>query len=141
MALGRYSLELFPGAYNKPLADSKMIEMYSASRINLGFLEVFEGHDAARCRLWHMHLRDFEIPMCGGLYCTDYSEELSEMFEPDKEVITCRGLQERIEKLRHYLGHPGQAKAIRQAGLRRALRDHTYQKRFRDLFRKIGLRG
>ncbi len=141
MALSRYSLELFPGAYNKPLADSKMIEMYSASRINLGFLEVFDGHDPVRRRLWHMHLRDFEVPLCGGLYCTDYSDEMAEMFEPDKEVITCRGLQERIEKLRYYLGHPGQAKAIRQAGYRRALRDHTYQKRFRNLFRKIGLRG
>jgi len=41
--------------------------------------------------------------------------------------------------VRYYLAHPVQAEQIRQAGRKRTLRDHTYQRRFAQLFERIGL--
>jgi len=58
---------------------------------------------------------------------------------PDKEVIVYRNEQELFEKVCYYLAHMGQAEMVRRAGHRRALRDHTYQRRFQQLFAEIGL--
>ena len=87
-----------------------------------------------------MHLREFEAPMCGALYCTGYSDELAEMFEPDQEVLTYRNQHELLDKIRYNLNRPEEANRIRFAGRTRALRDHTYHKRFEQLFLKIGLK-
>jgi len=125
-----------------PISDEGMVKLYSQSHINLGFLEVFandnEGHTYTQ---QHLHLREFEIPMSGGLYFTNYSEELAEHYEPDKEVIVFRNQYELLDKIKYYLSHPNEAEKIRKAGYKRALECHTYQKRFKDLFKKIGLNG
>ena len=72
---------------------------------------------------------------------TGYMDELAEHFEPDKEIITYRNMFELADKARYYLSHPNQAEKVRQAGYERALKDHTYQARFRNLFKQLGLPG
>ena len=79
--------------------------------------------------------------MCRALYMTGYMDELAEHFEPDKEIITYRNMFELADKARYYLSHPNQAEKVRQAGYERALKDHTYQTRFRNLFKQLGLPG
>lgn len=120
--------------FHYPLNDQEMIKMYSMSKINLGFLEVYNNHDHSSFTLQHLHLREFEVPMSGGLYITNYSDELAEHYEPDKEVLVYRNEYELIDKVKYYLSHPVEAEKIRTAGFHRALRSHTYQKRYIDLF-------
>jgi hypothetical protein len=124
----------FPEHVHPPVSDDEMIALYSRSHVSLGFVEVNDQHDPSRTVMQHMHLREFEAPMSGALYCTGYTDELAEMFEPDKEVVTYRNQFELLDKVRFYLSHPEDAERIRRAGHARALRDHTYQQRFRDLF-------
>lgn len=128
----------YPDNIHPPCSDEDMIALYSRSHISLGFLEVFDDH-TSRHRLvkQHIHLREFDAPMCRALYCTGYMDELAEMFEPDKEMLTYRNQHELLDKVRYYLKHPDKAEKIRQAGYERALRDHTYHKRFQDLFKMI----
>lgn len=66
-------------------------------------------------------------------------DELAEMFKPEKEVLTYRNQHELLDKVRYYLAHQKQAEQVRQAGHTRALRGHTYQRRFTQLFEQIGL--
>ena len=87
-----------------------------------------------------MHLREFEVPMSGGLYFTNYSDELAEHFEPGREVITFSNEHELLDKVNYFLKHPEQAEKVRNAGHQRALRCHTYQKRFSDLFQTLNLK-
>lgn len=129
----------YPENLHGPPSDDDLILLYSRSHISLGFLEVYDHHDPSRTVIRHIHLREFEAPMCGALYCTGYSDELTEMFEPDKEVVVYRNADELLDKVRYYLAHPNQAETIRQAGYRRALNDHTYHKRFERLFAELGL--
>ena len=129
----------FPGAAHPPVSDDELIALYSRSEITLGILDVFMNHDPSGPIVRHLHLRDFEAPMSGALYCTGYMEELSEFFEPDREVIVYRDAEEMVEKVQYYLDRPTAADAIRLAGYKRALADHTYHKRFNQLFRTIGL--
>lgn len=136
----RRSLDVrFPVNLHPAVSDDELIALYSRSHISLGFLEVFDLHDPSRAVTQHLHLREFEAPMCGALYCTGYMDELAEMFEPEKEVVTYRNQHELLDKTRYYLNNPAQAELIRQAGRRRALAEHTYHHRFRNLFTAIGL--
>jgi len=120
-----------------PIEDAEMVTKINECRICLGSLEVYDNHDHSRQLLTHLHLREFEAPMCGALYFTNYSDELSEHYKPDKEVIIYRNEHELLDKVKYYLGHPQEAEKVRQAGYKRALECHTYQKRFRDLFTNI----
>ena len=130
----------FPSNVHPPVSDSELISLYSKSKISLGFLEVYDNHDPTSGLLRHLHLREFEGPMCGALYCTGYSEELTEMFEPGKEVLTYHDEGELLDKVRYYLKHENEGENIRVAGRQRALRDHTYQRRFEQLFKDIGIK-
>jgi spore maturation protein CgeB len=131
----------FPGNVHPPISDDELIALYSRSIISLGFMEVYDHHDASQMVSQHLHLREFEAPMCGALYCTGYTDELAEMFEPDKEVLVYRSQHELLDKVRYYLAHHDAAEKVRQRGLARALGEHTYNKRFNDLFRIIGVKS
>jgi spore maturation protein CgeB len=135
----RHLRKEFPNNLHNPVSDEDMISLYSRSHISLGFLEVYDQHDSNKALLQHLHLREFEGPMAGALYCTGYMDELEEFFEPDKEVVVYRSQHELLDKVRFYLAHPQAANQIRSAGRNRALRDHTYHHRYRTLFEKIGL--
>lgn len=129
----------FPNNVHPPISDEDLIALYSRSHVSIGFLEVYDRHDASRSVTQHLHLREFEAPMCGALYCTGYMDELAEMFEPDKEIVVYRNQYELLDKVRYYLANPDQAERVRLAGRDRGLREHTYQHRFQQLFRALGL--
>jgi spore maturation protein CgeB len=131
----------YPNNVHPPVLDDELIALYSRSHISLGFLEVYEAHDASRPLKQHLHLREFEAPMSGALYCTGFTAELAEYFEPDKEVLVYRNAHELLDKVRYYLAHSDEGERIRQAGHARAIRDHTYTQRFASLFRELRLEG
>lgn len=128
----------FPGNLNYPLKDSEVISVYNQTRINLGFLEVYsEGPSQTAVLTHHLHLREFEVPMSRGLYLTNYSDELREFYEPDKEIIVFHNEHDLTDKIKYYLAHETEAETIRENGYQRALKCHTYQKRFKDLFEQM----
>ena len=117
------------GWENGPLTDEEMIKLYSRSRINLGFAGV--GHSR---RLVCLKGRDFEVPMSGGLYLAQNNPDLSLVYDVGKEIITYQNENDCAQKIRWLLAHPDEADAIRKAGRIRALRDHSWEKRFEDAF-------
>jgi len=129
----------YPGNMHPPVSDDEMIRLYSRSHVSLGFVEVYDRHDPSRPVVRHVHLREFEAPMSGALYCTGYVPELAEFFEPDKDILIYHNEHELLDKVRYYLAHPHQAEVIRRAGHRRALADHTSHRRFQQLLASLGL--
>ncbi len=83
--------------------------------------------------------RNFEIPGSGGFLLTGHADNLDEYFVPGKEIVVFDNVDDLMEKARFYLAHDGEREAIREAGYRRAHRDHTYEQRFRSIFNAIGL--
>ena len=120
------------------LSDREMIELYSRSKINLGFSSC-GNTQLAQQRILQIRLRDFEVPMCGGFYLVEYQDELSEFFEFDKEIVCYKNQEELVDKIRFYLAHDTARKKIAAAGRERCLRDHTWQKRFQNVFTQMGL--
>ncbi|RPH82019.1 MAG: glycosyltransferase family 1 protein [Nitrospiraceae bacterium] len=78
------------------------------------------------------NMRLFESTGTGTLLITDWKDNLHEMFEPEKEVVTYRSPEECAEKIRHYLTHEAERQIIASAGQARTLRDHTYQHRLQE---------
>jgi len=129
----------FHSHLHPPVSDEELIGLYSRSRISLGFVEVHDRNDPSREVRRHVHLREFEAPMSGALYCTGYLDELTHFFEPGREIVTYRNEEELLDRVRYLLRRPDQAEAIRLAGRRRALAEHTYHHRFLSLFAAVGL--
>ncbi len=120
------------------LSDVEMIQMYSRSKINLGFSTCGNTHETGE-RILQVRLRDFEVPMSGGFYMVEYMEELEEFFDIGKEVVCYNGPDDLAEKIKYYLEHDNEREKIRKAGYERCLREHTWHKRFEMVFKEIGL--
>jgi glycosyltransferase involved in cell wall biosynthesis len=117
------------------LSDLHLIKLYSQSAISLGFSEV--KHSVTGEIKRHIRLREFEAPMSGAFYFTGYQEELHEYYEVGKEIVCYDTPDELLDKVRYYLAHPTEADRIREAGLARARRDHTWKNRFEAVFKAI----
>ncbi len=124
--------------FHYPVTDFEMVRIFNQTRINLGFTEVFSFNNIPGDGLkQHVHLREFEVPMTGGLYITNYFEELELFYQVDKEILTYRNEFELIDKIMFYLNHEKEALIIRQNAYKRAINCHSYQKRFQDLFKTL----
>lgn len=79
------------------------------------------------------NMRLYEATGVGSCLLSDWKANLSELFEPDREVLTYRSIDECVEKLRYVLAHEGERRAIAIAGQARTLRDHTFDRRAAQL--------
>jgi spore maturation protein CgeB len=129
------------GLRNDPLTDEELVKMYSRSKINLGFSTCGDTHLAGGDRVVQVRLRDFEVPMAGGFYMVEAIEELAGFFDLEREIVGYRGAADLREKIRYYLAHDDAREAVRVAGMARAHRNHTWQKRFQEAFAAMGLGG
>jgi len=122
------------GWKNGALSDQEMIKLYSQSRINLGFAGV--GYSR---RLMCLKGRDFEVPMSGGLYLTQDNPELTSVFDVGREILTYQDEADCARIISELLKYPNRAEAIRRAGRKRCLREHSWEKRFQTVFQIAGL--
>lgn len=77
-------------------------------------------------------MRTFEIPGCGGLQIID-REDVASIYEPGVEVLVAGSTDEMVD-LCHRAAHDRSwAQAIREAGRRRTLTEHTYVQRVDEL--------
>jgi len=83
--------------------------------------------------------RNFEIPGCGGFQLTGEAEDLGSYYEIGSEIVTFTDAADLIEKARYYLEHEEERAAIARAGYERTLREHTYEKRFTQIFERMGV--
>ncbi|MEO7634584.1 MAG: glycosyltransferase, partial [Sphingomicrobium sp.] len=75
------------------------------------------------------NMRLFEATGVGTCLLTDRKDNLTILFEPDREVVTYGSAEEAVEKYRYLASHPKERVAIAAAGQKRALRDHNFDKR------------
>ena len=83
--------------------------------------------------------RNFEIPGCRGFLLTHNADNLKDYYIEGKEIVIFRDTKDLIEKIRYYLKHETEREEIAKAGYERTLSDHTYEKRFNEIFKVIGL--
>lgn len=79
------------------------------------------------------NMRLYEATGVGAMLLTDRKDNLHELFDIDREVVSYSSKEEATELVRHYLDHPGEAAQIAQAGQARTRREHTYAQRMQEL--------
>jgi hypothetical protein len=79
------------------------------------------------------NMRLYEATGVGALLLVDCKKNLHDMFEPSREVVTYRSAEECVELIHYYQEHDSEREAIARAGQQRTLREHTYERRMREL--------
>ena len=77
--------------------------------------------------------RLFDATGLKTLLITDFTNDLNQLFDLDKEVLAYRNANECVEILKYYLEHDDKREAIARAGQQRTLREHTYYHRMQEL--------
>ena len=78
--------------------------------------------------------RDFEVPGCGSLLLTKDTKEIADYFVPGEEIITYEDANDAAEKINYYLENEDERERITKKGYERVMKEHTYEKRFLEMF-------
>lgn len=122
------------------LLHSDMVKTYSSSVLSLAATSA--GHtDVLKKPLPIINLRNFEIPMCGGIEICKYNEELASYFDDGKEIIFYHTEDELVDKSRYYIekATDKEVYSIKRAARDRSKAEHTWMNRFEIAFNKLGL--
>lgn len=125
-------------SYGK-ISQDEMVRVYNTAKIALNFCEsaMWGGY-------YQIKGRHYEPQGCGAMLLTDvpgpeWKEEYDKDYEYGKEIGVFDGSVDLIDKIRYYLSHDSEREAIAKAGYERTMRDHTYDKRFKAIFKEMGL--
>ncbi len=127
-----YSSDLINAANPTPLFGLEMMKALSKSKIGFNSHGGVAGDYAANIRL-------FEVTGVGSCLLTDHKKNITDFFEPDKEVVTYNSSEECVEKVNWLLSHPDELKQIAVAGHKRTLKDHTFERRAETLHEIINI--
>jgi hypothetical protein len=123
--------------FGKGWPNSQWVEsasrVFRRSQINLGI-----GFASPSARITTAKGRDLECPGVGACYLTTYNGELPFLYEIGKEILCYRDFEELLEMHAYYSKRPDECLRIAQAAHRRCAAEHTWEKRFRQLFRELG---
>jgi len=108
----------------------QMIEIYNTSRINLCYMKSYGVNTRPQ-----MKCKIFDICMCGGFLLCEYIPGIEEYYEIGKEIVCFNSLVDLQEKIAYYLENKVERERIAEAGYKRAVRDHSCQRRLSYLFR------
>lgn len=148
------------------VSEEKMIQIFSSSKINLGlnpppgFLNknslgrlffrrsvnkiVPDIHIARNIKMLlhrgipQIKARHFEIPACGGFLITQDADDLGKYYRIGEEIVTYKNINDLAEKIQYHLNNDDARRKIARAGYERTIKEHTYQKRFEEIFKLIG---
>jgi spore maturation protein CgeB len=105
------------------------VRLYSSARIVLGISSVGAMDDVTI-----MKGRDFEVPMCGACYVTQYTEELSEFFEIGRDIVCYSTPLQAAEMVSTLLSDPARRLDVKRNGLKRSLRGNTWEARLNEMY-------
>lgn len=104
----------------------EMFRFLRKSRISLNVQIDIGGNQAGNMRL-------FECTGVGGFLLTDHHPNISQYFEPGREIETYRTTSELMEKITYYLENPKEREVIAQRGQQRCLANYSMELRAEEL--------
>jgi spore maturation protein CgeB len=106
-------------------------KIYMASKINLDVCRI--------CQPEIITMRVFDVLACGGFVLADRNDALLEFFHEDIDLACYQSVEEAIDKMRFYLAHEEERRAIAARGQQKVLNAHTFRHRVRQLLQMTGV--
>ena len=106
--------------------------IYSAAKIVL-----CAHYDGPGPRSMQASPRVYEILACGGFLLCDDQPDVRTLFEDGKDLVIFRDPDDLRQKVRHYLAHPEERRAIAGRGREKVLAGHTYRHRIASLLTTV----
>ena len=110
----------------KPIFGIDMLREMQKSKIGLNSHIDCSGRCAGNMRM-------FEVTGVGSCLLTDYKDNIKELFEPDKEIITYKSVDEAEEKIKWLLDNQDKLQEISLAGQEKTIKFHNYSNRAKQL--------
>jgi len=107
------------------------------------YVKTINGFDIALHFLRHANRdeqdsRTFELPACGAFMLAEKSGVHEELFKDGREAVFFESKEELLEKVKYYLAHSEERKAIAKAGYERCLNSgYSHEARLKDVLEKI----
>lgn len=122
---------LAPRFRREPVHGLKKTKIYNASRIVVNLQSTTYQIDGVTCR-------PFEVAACGGFCLSEPKKDLGLFFAPG-EMVTFADAADLKKKAAYYLAHDDERRDIAARARARALREHTYEHRAREVAAAVGL--
>lgn len=118
--------DIFKGEVTFGVDNSKV---YKNSGITLS-LTTFQQETA-------LNLRYYNVPLSGGFLLSEWQDDVAELFEPEKEHVTFRTVEELRDKAAYYRKHPREKEKIRRAAVRRIMGEHLIAHRANTMLEQV----
>ncbi len=103
-----------------PVFGLRMYQLLSDAKITLNHHIDSSGTKAGNMRL-------FEATGVGSCLVTDWKPNISNFFEPDKEIVVYKNLEECLEKVNYLLNNEAKRKEIAAAGSRKTAEIYSFK--------------
>jgi len=122
-----------PVVYKTGLAYEDLFNLFSSSKINLNLTV----NDNDPNKQPQMKLRIFEVVSTSGFLLTQYTPDLEQFFDIDKEIVVFNTVDEARDKINFYLNNDNTRVKIARAGYLRYIKEHTSKIRLNKLLSDI----
>lgn len=103
------------GGWVKPVSFPERVRLYQRAKI--GFNVHWNNYGLGNQRL-------YQLPANGVMQICDCPDYLNQVFQVGEEIISFNNPDDLIDKIKYYLNHEDERRAIALAGYRRAMRDY-----------------
>ena len=114
------------------IATEDVPALFAQSKIVLGVGTIGHCDD-----FYALKLRDFDAPMSGTCYLTHDNHDLHGLYDVGTEIAAYSSVDDCVEQVRSLLADDSRRESIATAGRARATRDHTWDRRFSELFLRL----
>jgi hypothetical protein len=121
---------------NRPLEFQQVHEIWNRSKVS--FAPMSSSTDSSKLQVKG---RVFEMGMSGTMMLSQRSPDIDHFYEPGREFVAYDSIEECADKAKFYLRNEAERLRIAEAYYRRTRAEHTWQHRFQQLFRDIGMGG
>jgi spore maturation protein CgeB len=118
--------------HSSGISEAEQIRVIQRSRINLSYRSSCDhGGELS----WGLPERCYGVPARGGFLLTDQREHAKDDFDLATEWAGYEGFEDCLVKIRYWLDHFAESRALAEAAHSRVMRGHTYEDRARNLLR------
>jgi len=120
----------------KRFTEEEAVKIYNYSKININL------HSS----MWHWDInpngdflnpRVYEILACGGFQLVDRRRYMEGLFEDGKDLVVFETVDDLRKKIKYYLANEEERSAIAAHGRETVLKNHTYERRIREMMNII----